>query len=151
MALSAQLRKLITEYQVHQDQVLSGLYFKKDTLEKIIVKNILKKQLQNSHKTVQRTSNPSSSPAISFETFCSQNYSSLSGDTLNELVLYLPSSKREHVHYVALSRLRSISGLHILNMNENKIAGSKRMQEEMERLRQKATLNSHIPFLEIRY
>ena len=33
------------------------------------------------------------------------------GDTLNEAVLDLPSSKREHMHYVALSRLRSISGL----------------------------------------
>ena len=40
------------------------------------------------------------------------------------------------MHYVALSRLRSISGLHVLNMNENKIAVSK-----------KATLNSHIRFL----
>ena len=69
------------------------------------------------------------------------------GDTLNEAVVDLPSSKREHMHYVALSRLRSISGLHILNMNENKIAVSKKVQEEMTRLRQKATLNSHIPFL----
>ena len=50
------------------------------------------------------------------------------------------------MHYVALSRLRSISGLHTLNMNENKIAVSKKVQEEMTRLRQKATLNSHIPF-----
>ena len=69
------------------------------------------------------------------------------GDTLNEAVVDLPSAKREHMHYVALSRLRSISGLHILNMNENKIAVSKKVQDEMTRLRQKATLNSHIPFL----
>ena len=69
------------------------------------------------------------------------------GDTLNEAVVDLPSCKREHMHYVALSRLRSISGLHILNMNENKITVSKKVQEEMTRLRQKATLNSHIPFL----
>ena len=69
------------------------------------------------------------------------------GDTLNDAVLDLPSSKREHMHYVALSRLRSISGLHILNLNENKIAVSKKVQEEMTRLRQEATLNSHIPFL----
>ena len=69
------------------------------------------------------------------------------GDTLNEAVVDLPSAKREHMHYVALSRLRSISGLHILNMNANKIAVSKKVQEEMTRLRQKATLNSHIPFL----
>ncbi len=69
------------------------------------------------------------------------------GDTLSEAVLDLPSSKREHMHYVALSRLRSISGLHMLNLNENKIAVSKKVQKEMTRLRQEATLNSHIPFL----
>ena len=69
------------------------------------------------------------------------------GDTLDEAVVDLPSSKREHMHYVALSRLRSMSGLHILNMNEKNIAVSKKVQEEMTRLRQKATLNSHIPFL----
>ena len=69
------------------------------------------------------------------------------GDTLDEAVVDLPSAKWEHMHYVALSRLRSISRLHILNMNENKIAVSKKVQEEMTRLRQKATLNSHIPFL----
>ena len=39
-------------------------------------------------------------------------------DILNEAVVDLPSSKREHMHYVALSRLKSISGLHILNLNE---------------------------------
>ena len=32
-------------------------------------------------------------------------------------------------------------------MNENKITVSKNVQEEMTRLRQKARLNSHIPFL----
>ena len=53
------------------------------------------------------------------------------GDTLDEAVVDLPSSKREHMHYVALSRLRSISGLHILNMNENKMTVSKKVQEEM--------------------
>ena len=35
------IKKLITEYQVHHDQVLSGFYSKKNTLEKIIAKNIL--------------------------------------------------------------------------------------------------------------
>ena len=52
-------------------------------------------------------------------------------DTMNEAVVDLPSSKREHMHYVALSRLRSISGLHILNLNENKITVRKKVQEEM--------------------
>ena len=69
------------------------------------------------------------------------------GDKLEKAVVDFPSSKREHMHYVALSRLRSMSGLHILNMNKKKIAVSKKVQEEMTRVRQKATLNSHIPFL----
>ena len=69
------------------------------------------------------------------------------GDTLNEAVVDLPSSKREHMHYVALSRLRTISGLHILNLNETKISVSKKVQEEMSRLRTSASLNTHIPFL----
>ncbi|CAB3991403.1 Hypothetical predicted protein [Paramuricea clavata] len=69
------------------------------------------------------------------------------GDTLNEAVVDLPSLKREHMHYVALSRLRSISGLHILNLNEKKIAVSKKVQEEMTRLRQNSVLKSHLPFL----
>ena len=57
------------------------------------------------------------------------------GDTLNEAVADLPSSKREHMHYVALSRLRSISGLHVLNKNKNIITVSKKVQEETTRLR----------------
>ena len=69
------------------------------------------------------------------------------GDTLDEAVVDLPSSKQEHMHYVALSRLRNILGLHILNLNEKKIAVSKKVQEEMTRLRENALLNSHIPFL----
>ena len=69
------------------------------------------------------------------------------GDTLNEAVVDLPSLKREHMHYVALSRLRSISGLHILNLNGKKIAVSKKVQEEMTRLRQNSVLKSHLPFL----
>ena len=69
------------------------------------------------------------------------------GDTLSEAVVDLPSLKREHMHYVALSRLRSILGLHILNLNKKKIAVSKKVQEEMTRLRQNSILKSHLPFL----
>jgi hypothetical protein len=59
----------------------------------------------------------------------------------DEAVVDLPSLKREHMHYVALSRLRSILGLHILNLNEKKIAVSKKVQEEeMTRLRQNSVL-----------
>ena len=51
------------------------------------------------------------------------------------------------MHYVALSRLRNISELHILNLNENEITVSKKVQEEITRLREDALLNSHLPFL----
>ena len=46
------------------------------------------------------------------------------GDTRNELVVDLPSTTREHMHYVALSRARNISGLHILNLNVKKVSVS---------------------------
>ena len=38
------------------------------------------------------------------------------GDTLDKTVVDLPLSKCEYMHYVALSRLRNISGLHILTV-----------------------------------
>ncbi|XP_078342943.1 uncharacterized protein LOC144628684 [Oculina patagonica] len=69
------------------------------------------------------------------------------GDTLNEAVVDLPASTREHMHYVGLSRLRNISGLHVLNLNEKKIAVSKKVSDEMNRLRSKASLKPCIPFL----
>ena len=59
------------------------------------------------------------------------------GDTLNEVVVDLPSSSREHMHYVALSRVTNSSKLHILNLNEKKICISERVKEEMARLREK--------------
>ena len=57
------------------------------------------------------------------------------GDTLNELVVDLPSTSRDHMHYVALSRARNISRLHILNLNKNKISVSQKVSEEMHTLR----------------
>ena len=68
------------------------------------------------------------------------------GDTLNEAVLDLPSSTREHMHYVALSRVKNSSTLHIINLNEQKICVSQKVQEEMSRPREKCLLPT-IPFL----
>ena len=68
------------------------------------------------------------------------------GNTLNEAVLDLPSSTRKHMHYVALSRVKNSSTLHIINLNENKICVSQKVQEEMARLGEKCLLPS-IPFL----
>ena len=44
------------------------------------------------------------------------------GDTLDQVVVDLSSARREaHSHYVALSRVRTLDGLFILNLCENKI------------------------------
>ena len=68
------------------------------------------------------------------------------GDTLEEAVVDLPASTREHMHYVGLSRLRNISGLHILNLNEKKIAISKKVEAEMCKLRSEVSLKNASPF-----
>ena len=62
------------------------------------------------------------------------------GDTLNEAVVDFPSSTMEHMHYVGLSRVRNISALHIVNLNENKIKVSEKVKNEMNRLRKDANL-----------
>ena len=69
------------------------------------------------------------------------------GDTLDAAVVDLPASTREHMHYVGLGRLRNISGLHILNLSEKKIAVSKEVAAEMSWLRSEASLKPCIPFL----
>ena len=69
------------------------------------------------------------------------------GSTLNEAVVDFPSSTREHMHYVGLSRIRNSSALHILNLNENKISVNEKVQDEMCRLRTEATLKPCVSFL----
>ena len=69
------------------------------------------------------------------------------GDTMNEAVVDLPCSKKDHMHYVALSRLRNISGLHVLKLYEDKISTSEKVQEEMCRLRSKKLLKPCVAFL----
>ena len=50
------------------------------------------------------------------------------------------------MHYVALSRVKNSSTQHIINLNEEKICVSQKVQEEVFRLREKCLLPS-IPFL----
>ena len=112
---------MITEYQVYQDQVLFGFYSKKNILEdyckeychlynQSIVCSALCSNF-TSYKIVQKAPNASSLQTICFKTVSSQNYiHRFHGDTLNEAFVDLSSAKREHMHYVSLSRLRSISG-----------------------------------------
>jgi len=51
------------------------------------------------------------------------------------------------MHYVGLSRLRNLSSLHILNLDEKKITVSKKVAAEMFRLRSEASLKPRISFL----
>jgi hypothetical protein len=63
------------------------------------------------------------------------------GCTLHQVVVNLSSrAKKAHIHYVALSRVTSLNGLHILDLNPSKIAVSDSVMEEIERLRTQAVL-----------
>jgi hypothetical protein len=65
------------------------------------------------------------------------------GCTVDEIVIDLSQTrarKTPHIHYVALSRVRSINNLHILNFNEQALAMDEQVVEEMERLRHDAPL-----------
>ena len=69
------------------------------------------------------------------------------GDTLEEAFVDFPSLTREHMHYVRLSRVRNLTNLHILNFNEHKISVSKKVKEEMSKLRTFSVLKPCTPFL----
>lgn len=62
------------------------------------------------------------------------------GDTLDEAVIDFPTSTREHMHYVGLSRVRNSHALQILNLNEHKISVSEKVENEMSRLRTEPSL-----------
>ncbi|KAK3099294.1 hypothetical protein FSP39_002160 [Pinctada imbricata] len=63
------------------------------------------------------------------------------GDTLSEIVVQLPNERRPHIHYVALSRVTSLSGLHILQpFDPSKITVSEDVHIEMLRLRESRSL-----------
>ena len=62
------------------------------------------------------------------------------GDTVREIVVHMGSRKVRHSHYVAMSRVTKISGLHILNLNEEKISVDDRVKEEMKRLQTQSLL-----------
>jgi hypothetical protein len=61
------------------------------------------------------------------------------GSTLDTIVVNMQYA-RAHGHYVALSRVRSMAGLHILELNENKIKVDSAVAEEMGRLKSESLL-----------
>ncbi|XP_062599574.1 uncharacterized protein LOC134261132 [Saccostrea cucullata] len=65
------------------------------------------------------------------------------GCTVDEIVIDLSQTrvrKNAHIHYVALSRVRSVNHLHILNFNEQALAMDEQVVEEMERMKKDVPL-----------
>ena len=57
------------------------------------------------------------------------------GDTMSNAVVNLGSNRRQaHIHYVALSWVQNLQGLHVLDLCDKKICASSAVQGEMGRL-----------------
>ena len=66
------------------------------------------------------------------------------GDTVDSVVVNLGSKSKAtvpHIHYVALSRVRSLTGLHIVDLNLSKVSVSNDVREELIRLKSCSTLD----------
>ena len=58
--------------------------------------------------------------------------------------------KIPHIHYVALSRVKKLENLYILNMNEGAIDLDKQVTTEMHRLRTEASLElCYVPLYKV--
>ncbi|XP_070203473.1 uncharacterized protein [Littorina saxatilis] len=57
------------------------------------------------------------------------------GSTLEKVAVSFEGRTQDHLVYVALSRAKTLSGLHLLNFDPNKIKVSAQVKTEMERLR----------------
>ena len=96
-------------------------------------------QVGRDHKTVTRKQFP-------LRAATAKTIHKAQGDTLPEVVVHMGSRKQNHMHYVALSRVTSLSGLSITQLNPTKIAVDSSVIEEMQRLRTHASMVlSYIP------
>ena len=76
------------------------------------------------------------------------------GATVDEVVVDLSQFKRirkiPHIHYVALSRVKKLENLYILNMNEGAIDLDEQVTTEMHRLRTEASLElCYVPLYKV--
>ena len=63
------------------------------------------------------------------------------GSSVDKIVIDMTSRRKvHHLHYVAISRVRSLQGLHIINLSKNQISIDSRVSEEMNRLRNDAAM-----------
>ena len=71
------------------------------------------------------------------------------GDTMNEVVVDFSGRCFLHAHYVALSRVRTLDGLHIRALNENAIHTSDIVEKEINRLNDEMSLQPFTqPFID---
>ena len=69
------------------------------------------------------------------------------GDTVNEIAVHMGTTKIAHAHYVALSRVTTRKGLHIIHLNETKIETSQKVVSEMARMKENAQMKlCYTPF-----
>ena len=71
------------------------------------------------------------------------------GTTVDELVIDLSQKvvrQKAHLHYVALSRVRSIKNLYILNFNKKALKVDEKVVQEMQRLCESKLQLCYIPF-----
>ncbi|XP_062598648.1 uncharacterized protein LOC134260084 [Saccostrea cucullata] len=74
------------------------------------------------------------------------------GATLSKAVISLAQTRQRkipHIHYVALSRVRSLDGLFILDFNEKSLSKDENVDKEMERLRENRLQLSYIPLYSV--
>ncbi|XP_061186975.1 uncharacterized protein LOC133195120 [Saccostrea echinata] len=74
------------------------------------------------------------------------------GATLSSAVISLAQTKQRkipHIHYVALSRVRSLDGLFILDFNEKSLSKDENVDKEMERLRENRLQLSYTPLYSV--
>ena len=62
------------------------------------------------------------------------------GDTMSQVAVHVGRRNNKHSHYVALSRVTNLSGLHILELNESRITVDPLVTAEMTRLRNERML-----------
>lgn len=68
------------------------------------------------------------------------------GDTLNEVVIDMSGRRSQcHIHYVALSRVTSLTGLYILSLNPTKINVDQNVVKEMKELRTTRVMKTAAP------
>ncbi|XP_062570615.1 uncharacterized protein LOC134232646, partial [Saccostrea cucullata] len=74
------------------------------------------------------------------------------GATLSKAVISLAQTKQRkipHIHYVALSRVRSLDSLFILDFNEKSLSKDDTVDKEMERLRENRLQLSYTPLYSV--